>query len=109
MEIFQWITFGFLIINGVAVPVLMLYLNRAGADRQAKFDALHKRLDHLDACVDGVSSLVMSKGVTRDDLLGFKAEITDIINRQRAAISVETNGLHDRIMRLETPFFKRDG
>lgn len=109
MEVFQWITLGFLVINGIGMPVVIWNMNRAGTDRQAKFEALHKRLDHLDECVDGVSSLVMSKGVTRDDLLGFKAEITDIINRQRAAISVETNGLHDRIMRLETPYFKRDG
>lgn len=99
----------FTVINGVGMPVLIWVLTQARTDRKAKFQEMHERLDHLDSCVDNVRSVVIGKGVTRDDLLAFKAEITEIITRQRLAISAETTGLHDRIMRLESPFFHRGG
>jgi ferritin-like protein len=109
MGAFQWIVVTFTVINGMGVPVLIWVLTQARADRKAKFEEMHERLTHLDTCLDDVRNVVIGSGVTRADLVAFKADITEIISRQRLAISAETTGLHDRIMRVENYFFAQRG
>lgn len=109
MGAFQWIVVTFTVINGMGVPVLIWILTQARADRKAKFEEMHERLNHLDTCVDDVRNVVVGSAVTRGELMAFKADITEIISRQRIAISTESNGLHERIMRLESYFFAQRG
>lgn len=105
----EWISIATLLVAGVGVPLLIFMSSRQDADRHAKFGDMHARLDHLDGCVDEVRGIVMSKGVTREDLMSHKSEILDTINRMRLAVSSETTGLHQRIMRLEDRYFKERG
>jgi hypothetical protein len=98
------------LISGVGTPVALFIITRAANHREAMHNDLSERLIHLDNCLDDVRNIVLSKGVTREDFERFRAEINETMTRQRGAISTETAGLHDRIMRLEAPWFKgRDG
>jgi hypothetical protein len=106
----EWITLALAAITGVGVPLILFFMARASTDRETKFREVHLRLNHFDDCIDTLQKVVLGKAATREDMLGLKAEITDIINRQRLAISQETNALHQRIMRLENRSFgAKDG
>jgi hypothetical protein len=70
---------------------------------------MHERLSHLDDCIDTVQKLVIGKAVTREELAIMKADLTETLNRMRSAISQETSGLNQRIMRLESPHFAKGG
>ncbi len=101
----EWITLALALITGVGVPLILFFMARASTDRATKFNEMHLRLNHFDDCIDTLQKIVLGKAATREDMLGLKSEITDIINRQRLAISAETNALHQRIMRLENRSF----
>jgi hypothetical protein len=106
----EWITLTLAIITGVGIPLILFFMTRASADRKAKFDEMHTRLNHLDDCLDLVQKVVLGKAATREDMLALKSEVNEIINRQRIAISAEMNAVNMRIQRLENPYFgKRDG
>lgn len=100
---------GIAIITGIGIPLVLYTMGRQDNDRREKFKEIHSRLDHIDVCVDGVREIVYSKGVNREELAHFKADITEIINRQRTAISSETMALGQRIYRLEDRQLGRDG
>lgn len=70
-------------------------------------DRREEQLKHLDECLDNVRSLVMSKVITREELEKHRADMNENLTRIRAAISSETHGLHDRIMRIENQWFNR--
>jgi hypothetical protein len=106
----EWITLALAIITGVGIPLIIFFMTRASADRETKFREMHIRLNHFDDCMDTLQKVVLGKAATREDMLGLKAEVNEIINRQRIAISGETNALHQRIMRLENRSFgAKDG
>lgn len=92
----------------VMLPLVLRALNKQDADRTRLRDELHGRLDHLDACFDSLRARVMAENVTRKDLAEARAEINETLSRMRQAISADTNGLHDRIFRIEGKFFKGD-
>lgn len=96
-----------LILSGIGFPVLAFIMNRQDADRKGLREEIHSRLNHLDECIDSVRGIVQSHAVTKAELSSCRAEINDTLTRMRQAISADTNGLHDRLMRLEEPFFKR--
>jgi hypothetical protein len=97
-------------ISGLGMPVALFVISRGTKRREDLHNDLSERLIHLDECLGNVRDTVLSKGVTREDFERFRAEINETMTRQRSAISAETTGLHDRIMRLEAPWFKgRDG
>jgi hypothetical protein len=103
----EWLTLALLVINGVGVPLIIFFVGQQRLDRKAQFEAMHERLTHLDDCIDTVQKLVIGKAVTREELVAMKAEINETLTRMRAAVSIETSGLHDRLMRLERPHFQR--
>jgi hypothetical protein len=106
----EWITLALAIITGVGIPLILFFMTRASADRVAKFGEMHQRLSHLDDCMDLLQKVVLGKAATREDILALRAEVNEIINRQRIAISSEANALHQRIMRLENRSFgAKDG
>lgn len=75
--------------------------------RHKRWEGLDGRLDHLDDCIDSVRTVVLTKGVTREELASFRLEIEETMTRMRSAVSQDTNGLHQRLMRIEQPFFDR--
>lgn len=93
------------VITGIGVPAIIFMLTRQDNDRKEKQEEIHERLGHLDRCLDDVRKTVLGKSVTREDLVSFKAEITETLNRMRAAISTEASNLDRRVSRLEDPFF----
>lgn len=106
MDLQTGATVGIALVTGIGIPLMTFWMARQDADRREKFTEMHKRLDHLDTCIDDVRGIVYHKGVTREEFIAFKADMTEIITRMRSAVSNETNGLHQRLMRLEQPFFK---
>jgi uncharacterized membrane-anchored protein YhcB (DUF1043 family) len=109
METTTWVGVVTALVTGVGIPLLVMMQSFGKTARHEQFQAVHKRLDHLDSCIDDVRGIVYSKGVTREDLVSFKADTTEILNRMRLAISGETARLDSRIMRLEDPHFRKDG
>jgi hypothetical protein len=105
----EWFTLALLIINGIGIPLTIFFVGQQRSDRKAQFDAMHERLSHLDDCIDTVQKLVIGKAVTREELAIMKADLTETLNRMRSAISQETSGLNQRIMRLESPHFAKGG
>jgi hypothetical protein len=95
------ITIGIAVVTGIGIPLMTFWMARQDSDRREKFKEMHSRLDHLDVCLDGVRETIYSKGVNREELIHFKADMTEAINRMRAAISAETTALGQRIYRLE--------
>jgi hypothetical protein len=106
-EVPGWLTVVLLFVNGIGIPLLIFNMTRQDRDRSIKFEEVHKRLDHLDDCVDTTQKLVLGKAVTREDFASMKAEINETLTRMRTAISIETTGLHDRIMRVENQYFRK--
>jgi hypothetical protein len=97
----EWVTLALAVVTGVGVPLILFFMARASADRQLKFNEVHLRLNHFDECIDTLQKVVLGKAATREDMLALKAEVNEIINRQRLAISQEVNAIHQRVMRLE--------
>lgn len=96
-------------VSGLGMPVALYIITRGAKHREELHNDLSEKLTHLDNCLDNVRNIVLSKGVTREDFERFRAEINETITRVRGAVSAETTGLHDRIMRLEAPWFRERG
>jgi SMC interacting uncharacterized protein involved in chromosome segregation len=105
-------------VSAVGMPAVLLVLNRMWATRDKHQQEQRDRYAHLDECFDSLKAIVLAKTVTRDDigilradikadLSNFRAEFNETLTRVRAAISTETDGLHQRLMRIEAPFFER--
>lgn len=109
MGLFQWLIVAVAIITGCGIPILIHNLSRQDSDRRAKFNEMHTRMDHLDNCLDSLRNTVLGTAVRREDFVALKADTIESLNRMRSAISNETNGLHDRIMRLENKTFGMTG
>lgn len=89
------------IVGAVFMPILVFLIQRQDRDRREHFK-------HLDDCIDAtrkeiikLTNEIASTGVSRSDLeraqIGLRAEI----NMERLERERNTNGLHDRILRLE--------
>jgi hypothetical protein len=88
-------------IIAVFVPILLFNMKRQDTDRAARFK-------HLDDCIDDTKKNVIElkeriagQAVTRADLeralMGIRAEI----NMERLERERSSQGMHDRVMRLE--------
>jgi len=100
----EWLQTAQLILTMVAtigVPVIINNMRGQNAHRETVRVEMHGRLNHLDECVDDLKKRVLGESASRAELARLQAEVVDTLNRMRLAISAETNGLHQRIMRLE--------
>lgn len=77
------------------MPVVLYLIGRSHSHREAAFAKVNGRMDHLDTCIDDLKERVLGSSVTRGDL-------DAAVLRLREGITADTNGLHQRIMRLET-------
>jgi hypothetical protein len=89
------------IFGAILMPILVWQITRQDRDRRERFK-------HLDECIDAtrkevirLNNQIAGTGVTRADLermqIGLRAEIgMERLERERSS-----NGLHDRLMRLE--------
>lgn len=66
---------------------------------------VHDIVKHLDECMDSLKVEVAGKMVTEAQLAQHRMEMQEMITRVRTAISQDTNGLHERLLRLEAPYF----
>lgn len=101
-EWLQIATLAAVILSGAGVPFILRTLGRQDFDRQTLRAEMHEKFNHLDYCVDDLKKRVLSETCSRADVLLVKAETNDSLNRVRLAVSNETHGLHQRIMRLES-------
>ena len=104
MLLSEWLQIGTLAVGVASVlilPFVLRGLNRQDAHRQGFREEMHERLSHLDQCVDDLKRQVLGEVASRGELAAAEARVADALNRMRAAISNDTTGLHDRIMRLE--------
>lgn len=110
MTVSEWLqvgTLGIVVLSALVLPFVLRALNRQDADREKFRTEMHGRLTHLDECVDDLKRRVLGELCSRAELATAMVNMTDALNRMRAAISVDTNGLHERIMRLES--WRMDG
>jgi hypothetical protein len=96
----EWLYPIAMIIVGVLGPSLTVtgFLHRA---RSGELAGIKTTLSHIDGCVDELKLKVeryTAGAMTR-------VEVDATLLRMREAISGDTAGLHDRIMRLENPYF----
>lgn len=89
------------VFTGIGIPAILYMQKRQDDDRARLRNEMHDRINHLDACLDEVKERVLSATATRSEVLAVKADVMEIITRARAAISAETHGLHERVLRLE--------
>lgn len=94
------------VFSGLGVPFIIRTLNRQDQDRQTLRTEMHEKFDHLDSCVDELKRRVLGEVCTRNDIIATKAETNETLNRMRISLSNETNGLHQRIMRLESAILR---
>ena len=95
---FEWAQLFMSAMAGVLTPVLIVVLNAHRNER-------NRRLDHLDECFDDMKTRILGELVTKKDLDAYSIEMGQTLSRMREAISKETNGLHERLMRLENGYF----
>jgi hypothetical protein len=93
-------------ITGIGVPLILVAQRRQDESRAMLRIEMHERLTHLDACIDDLKIKVLGESASRTELSALRADVIETINRIRTAISVDTSGLHDRIMRLEDVKFR---
>lgn len=104
MTVGEWLQIGTLgvgIASVLILPFVLRALNRQDIDRRDFRTEMHARLSHLDSCMDDVKVRVLGECASRAELASAEARLIDALNRMRMAISNDTTGLHDRIMRLE--------
>jgi hypothetical protein len=85
-----------LIANGILVPVVLFYVAHAKNTRLNEFAGVHKRLDHLDECLDGLRLQVVGSGVTRVE---FDSRCLDIRREMLAEIDKQDTARHDQSAR----------
>lgn len=105
-EVVELATLAVATLSTVILPFVLRGLNRQDADRQLLRTEIHDRLGHIDDCIDSLRARVVGETCTRADLSTLEARVEGTINRMRLAISNDTKGLHDRVLRLEDPFFR---
>jgi hypothetical protein len=89
----------------VGIPGIALMLARQDRHRGAiddKITAVAAKVDHIDECVDDLKERVLANSVTRADLAVHQVEIRQAMGEQRVSLDRADDGLHQRIMRLES-------
>lgn len=100
----EWVELGTLalgVVSATIMPFVLRGLSRQDVDRATFKTEMHDRLNHIDDCVDDLKGRVLGEMVSRAEVAANEARVIETLNRMRAAISGDTKGLHDRIMRLE--------
>lgn len=92
---FEMVQVGLLFCAGIGTPVVVLLVSLHHKSRGDRFDKIDGRLDHIDECLDRLRVTVAGSAVTRSEM---DARLLNL----REAVSADTNGLHERIMRLES-------
>jgi len=99
MTAFEWVQIAALFSSGLGMPVVLYLIGRSHSQRAAAEANDEARMDHLDECIDDLKLRVLGSSVTRGDL-------DAALLRLREGITADTNGLHQRIMRLENIYLR---
>lgn len=98
----------FTLVGLIGMPALGLMLTRQDKHRETHFAMIdekisgsHTKLDHLDECVDEVKE----KMATKADLLAHQNDTRAALELMRSSVDRATDGLHQRLLRLEAPYF----
>jgi len=96
------------LITGIVVPLVGLILVRRERHRDERWQQVNKNISemhddvrHLDECLDDLKTKVLSQSVTRADLAAHEVEMRAALAEQRMQVGQDTNGLHQRVFRLE--------
>ena len=113
MPSFDWthafyaITITLSLLGDVLIPVLFFRFERMESarrqmhtdnmrEREKSFGEVHRRMDHLDECIDAVKDRVSSSAATKQDVLDI-----------RTALLTEFAELAKRVYRLEDNSFRK--
>lgn len=115
MTVFEAASLATAIIAGLGFPAVGFILKRQDQHRTERFgamidglNAVHDKIDHIDKCVDDLKERVLGNTVSPATLETHKAEMRAALAEQRGQISNDTNGLHQRIFRLEDRALTRE-